>query len=178
MRRLLRFGVLLALFGAGCSSSTSHTGSDAGSSSSGDTLGDASLLDGSDSLCATDPRAETFTPGIRAAGTSGTASVTIESATPSSPTKGNNEWIVSVQDAQGAPMDGLTIAIAPYMPDHGHGSSITPQIAPLGGGKYDVTLINLFMPGIWTITFTLSSASDGGQPQAIDSAVFSFCISG
>ncbi|HEY2515142.1 MAG TPA: FixH family protein [Polyangiaceae bacterium] len=178
MRRLLGFGVAFALFGAACSSSTSHTGSDAGSLSSGQTLEDASLIDGSDSLCATDPRAESFVSGIQAKGASGAASVTIDSATPSTPIKGNNEWIVSVTDAQGAPLDGLTITVSPFMPDHGHGSSITPQIAPLGGGKYDITLINLFMPGIWQITLTLATPGDGGQAQAIDSAVFTFCISG
>jgi hypothetical protein len=112
------------------------------------------------------------------AGDHGTINVRLVSATPAPPIKGNNAWTLEVTDASGAPLDGLTLTVKPYMPDHRHGSSITPQVAAAGHGTYDVTLLNLGMPGIWTVTFDVAAAGSTGDAGATDSATFTFCIAG
>jgi hypothetical protein len=128
-------------------------------------------------LCSADSRAQTFTPGMEQPGKNGAVKVRLLEATPSPPDKGSNAWTIEIVDAAGAPVDGLALTVKPFMPDHGHGASVTPQIAAMGAGKYSITLLDLFMPGVWTITFTVPSPSsaDAGAP---DSATFTFCIPG
>ena len=126
-------------------------------------------------LCATDSRAQTFAPNMEQAGASGTYSVKLQTITPNPVFKGNNVWNLQVVDKSGAPVSGATITVKPFMPDHGHGSSITPQVAPGSNpGSYDVTLLNLFMPGIWTITIVVTT---GTAPSTVsDQSVFTFCV--
>jgi hypothetical protein len=125
-------------------------------------------------LCATDRRAQTFTPGMVQSGTNGKIATRLLSINPNPVDKGNNEWIIEVDDAKsGAPIDNLTITVTPFMPDHGHGSSIKPTVTPKGRGQYDITLLNLFMPGIWTITFSMLLPGDG-----TDAATYTFCVGG
>jgi hypothetical protein len=71
-------------------------------------------------------------------------------------------------------MTGAGITAKPFMPDHGHGSSVTPSVTPMGSdGTYQVTDLDLFMPGIWQVTLTITPASGPA-----DSVVFSFCVDG
>ena len=95
--------------------------------------------------------------------------------TPNPVFKGNNVWNLQVVDKNGAPVSGATITVKPFMPDHGHGSSIIPQVAAGSDpGTYDVTLLNLFMPGIWTITILVTT---GTAPNTVtDQSVFTFCV--
>jgi hypothetical protein len=58
--------------------------------------------------------------------------------------------------ADGIPQDGLSIAMVPWMPAHGHGTSLTPVVTPEGNGKYLVTQVDLFMAGYWELQTTLS----------------------
>jgi hypothetical protein len=126
-------------------------------------------------LCATDSRAQTFTAGMAEPGASGTYSVKLASINPNPVFKGNNAWTIQVVDKSGAPVTGATITVKPFMPDHGHGSSITPQVAAGSNpGSYDVTLLNLFMPGIWTVTVVVTT---GTAPSTVtDQSVFTFCV--
>ena len=95
-------------------------------------------------------------------------------ASPSPPAKGNNVWTVQLLDKDGKPVTGATIVTKPFMPDHNHGSSIKPQATAKGAeGTYEITPVNLFMPGIWQITFTVTTP--GGLD---DSAVIDFCVDG
>ncbi len=162
MIRLLVSASLAALLPA-CSSS-----SNAGPADASVDVGPAP------SLCSTDPRAQTFTPGMAGTASSGPLTVKLASVAPSPPDKGNNDWTIAVTDATGAPVDGLAIAVAPFMPDHGHGTSITPQVTAKGGGQYDVSLLNLFMAGIWTVTLKLADGDAGPASQT----KFTFCIAG
>lgn len=126
------------------------------------------------SLCDTDPRAMAYAVGLSQTATGGTVKVTFVSATPAPPALNLNEWTVKLTDANGDPVTGATIAVKPFMPDMGHGSSETPQITPMATeGMYQVTLLNLFMPGIWTNTFTITTAS-----APVATVVFTFCIDG
>ncbi len=126
------------------------------------------------SLCDTDPRAMTYAVGLSRTASGGALTVSFVDATPAPPAENLNTWLVKITDASGAPVTDATIAVKPFMPDMGHGSSITPEITPASAaGTYQVTLLDLFMPGIWTNTFTITRASDPAQ-----TVVFTFCIDG
>jgi hypothetical protein len=95
------------------------------------------------------------------------------SATPAPPALNNNSWVVKVVDASGNPVPGVSfVSITPFMPDHGHGTSATPQAMPNGDGTFTVAPLYLFMAGLWQITIV---AEAGTQK---DSVVYSFCVAG
>ena len=126
------------------------------------------------SVCDTDPRAMAYAVGLSESATGDTMKVAFVDATPSPPAKGLNTWTVAITDGNGKPVTGATLTVKPFMPDHGHGSSITPQVMPMATrGMYQITLLDFFMPGIWTNTFTITPASGPAS-----SAVFTFCIDG
>jgi hypothetical protein len=126
------------------------------------------------SLCDTDPRAMTYAVGLSQTVMDGTMKVSFVDAMPAPPAESLNEWTVQLTDGNGDPVSGATITVKPWMPDMGHGSSVTPQVTPMTtAGEYQVSLIDLFMPGIWTNTFTITTASE-----PVTTAVFTFCIDG
>ena len=130
--------------------------------------------DAAPSFCASDPRALTFTPGLEQTGKSGALKAKLLTIDPAHVTKGDNAWTVQLLDASDHPVDGATLTIKPYMPDHGHGSAIVPLSTPSGSdGKYAITRLNLFMPGLWQITIT---AATSASPAVTDAIVFSFCV--
>jgi hypothetical protein len=146
---------LLAL--AACSSSTSSSG-DGGATA--DT-----------SLCSSDPRAQSFTADMVQKGTTGTFGVKLISVDPWPVLKGDNAWTVQIVDASGAPATGAMFTVKPFMPDHGHGSSIIPDIEPgQGDATFTINRLNVFMPGIWQFTFTITKGTQ------TDSAVVTFCV--
>ncbi len=151
---------LTLLFASACSSSNSSDAADSGAPVS---------------LCATDSRAQTFTAGMEQPGASNTFSVKLASINPNPVFKGNNAWTIQVVDKSGAPVTGASITVKPFMPDHGHGSSIIPQVtAGSDPGSYDISLLNLFMPGIWTVTIVVTT---GTAPSTVtDQSVFTFCV--
>ncbi len=69
-------------------------------------------------------------------------------------------------------MDGATIKAVPWMPDHGHGTSVKPTVTPAGtAGTYNIANVYLFMPGLWQTTLTIQMPD-----QSSDQVVFSFCL--
>ena len=152
-------GIAVALggsFAVGCSSS-SDTASDSQSQAA--------------SLCGSDPRAQTFSANMVQVGKSGTFSIKIISMDNFPVVKGDNAWTVEVLDATGNPATGATFTLKPFMPDHGHGSSIVPDIEPgTGDATFNVGRINTFMPGIWQFTFSIT------KDTTADSAVVTFCV--
>lgn len=95
-------------------------------------------------------------------------------ADPAPPAKANNSWDIKLMDAAGAPLEGATITVKPFMPDHGHGSSIRAVVteASSGGGEYAISPINLWMPGLWQVTLSTEAAG------VTDDIVLGFCIAG
>lgn len=144
-----------------CSSSSENAGSSGASGSAGST-----------SACATDARKDIYTAGL-AKQTSGALSVKLMAATPAPPAKQSNALTFVVSDAAGKPLDGATLSVTPFMPDHGHGSSVKPTVTPMGGGMYDVANVYLPMPGLWRLTVTVQMPNVAAQDVA-----FSFCIDG
>lgn len=97
--------------------------------------------------------------------------------------KGSNTWIVQVSDAAGQALSGLAIQAVPRMPEHNHGTSITPLTTDEGGGKYTISPLYLYMGGHWQITLTIrppapAAGADAGAALTSDTAVFDICIPG
>ena len=120
-------------------------------------------------LCEEEDRDEDFAIGLAHEGESLT--VTIADAEPSLPVRGDNAWTLTITDAGGAAMEGMLFTIAPWMPDHGHGSPVEPTTLALGEGQYLLNRLNLFMAGYWEITLGLS---DGQGTE--DEVVFRVCV--
>ena len=126
--------------------------------------------------CATDPRAMTYSPGMSVVSTGKQLKFTLLSSDPAPPARGTDTWKLSVANAAGQGLPNLTLQFVPpdpFMPDHGHGSSVTPTIAANADGTYTISNLYLFMPGVWRLT--LGATPPGGT---FDSAVFYFCVPG
>lgn len=123
--------------------------------------------------CDADDRDEPFAVGLERMGPGGTL-FTIVSADPVQPRRGNNFWQIRVMRS-GAPVtDAAALKVTPFMPDHGHSPSVRATWTPrTEAGHYDVGPINLWMPGVWELTFEDTPA---GMPR--DSVLFTFCITG
>jgi hypothetical protein len=125
--------------------------------------------------CATVTTDDTFVVGLEKPGTSGLYNFKLMSAVPAPPARGNNTWVVQVNAMNagvvGAPVDGATIKVTPFMPAHEHGTGVAVVITPMTEpGQYELSPVNLWMQGVWetTIRATLDTTSD--------SAVYKFCV--
>lgn len=56
-----------------------------------------------------------------------------------------------IADAAGAPVDGAAVTATPWMPAHGHGTSVEPSVTPGGDGVYDVDDVLFYMDGRWEL---------------------------
>ena len=123
--------------------------------------------------CATDTRVDHFAIGMSKTGANGNKFV-LSAANPAPPAKGTNTQTITVTDSTGAAVTGATLTVFPFMPDHNHGSPLVPQVTEESGtpGSYDVTLLDLFMPGYWKVTVSLKTSTG-----ALDSAIYNLCIS-
>ncbi len=124
--------------------------------------------------CSNDPRVLTLAGGLTVTGAAKQLVVALISLAPATVTKGVNEWTIELRDATGRPLDGATITVTPYMPDHGHGASVVPTVTALGGGRYDVANLTLPMPGVWQLTFDATLAPGAGG--AHDAIVIGACV--
>ena len=157
---LVSVATLGSLGSLGCSQASPAAG-DAG----------APPADGTPSFCATDVRAQSYHPGLQQAGKAGKLAVQLDSIAPAPVARGDNRWTFTLLDAAGAPVTGATVSVLPYMPDHRHGSAITPAVAPgTKPGEYVLSRLNLFMPGLWQITLTPVAGA------LTDDVVFTFCV--
>jgi hypothetical protein len=123
-------------------------------------------------LCS-DARADNWTLPIAKASKNGAFNVTLVDSTASPPIIGDlTKWTLQIADATGAMLDGATIAVKPWMPDHGHGTSVNATVMPVGApGQYAITPLYLFMAGYWTVTFTITTGTTS------DTVVYSVCLS-
>lgn len=82
------------------------------------------------------------------------------------PTVGTDTIELTVTRASdGAPQDGLTVTVVPWMPAMDHGTS-TPTVTPEGNGKYLVTELYLFMPGTWVLKTSFAGpVADHAEPE-------------
>jgi hypothetical protein len=128
--------------------------------------------------CMAAGRGDMYTPGLERAGKSGALDFKLMSAAPAPPGFNNNTWTIQVNSMSagvvGSPLDGATITVTPFMPDHQHGTAIKAKVQAMPGGQYQLSPINLWMPGYWETTITVSSTVSSGAVQ--DSVVYKFCI--
>src|SRR5262249_20616222 len=113
---------------------------------------------GATATCAADPRASAYSAGLTLTGKAGLLQTRLMSSLPAPPLKGENKWTVQVTDAtSGAGLDGVTIDVVPFMPDHGHYSPIKVVVTPMGGGVYLLDPVYLFMAGVWEVTVNMKT---------------------
>lgn len=126
------------------------------------------------SVCASDPSAMDYAPGMEQSAADGKIKITLVSAAPAPPAKGGNVFVIDVADEGGQPVSGASIDVKSFMPAHGHSATVVPTVkAGSQPGRYDVSGVELFMLGLWQITFTVTPAGGAAEP-----VVFSFCIEG
>jgi hypothetical protein len=163
---------------AACSSTTSGAGPGAGGSgvgADGDTIG-----------CDSGGFAfDTYKPNLTKPGKNGLYTFVLTSADPAPPAEGIgpagiNTWTIKVLDASGQPVEGATMSLPvgtslwspsfnPFMPRHGHGTSIVTKVTNSGNGS--ATLVMDFaMGGVWQVFVEADSGS------TVDGAMFAFCM--
>jgi hypothetical protein len=121
--------------------------------------------------CAHNTRADAYVDGIAKPGAAGHFRFALVSATPAPPARGDNAWVVEVDDAAGGPVAGAELTATPFMPDHGHGTPMKVGIAAAAApGQYKLAPVNLWMPGYWETSVTATAHG------VTDTAVFKFCI--
>ncbi|WP_394827581.1 FixH family protein [Pendulispora albinea] len=127
--------------------------------------------------CDDDKRVIPYTPNMEVASAQKKFKFKLVSADPAPPQKNHNKWKIRIVDQNGAEIpDGVVTVPPPFMPDHGHGSSVTPSVIPTGDGNYDVGFtspLHFFMPGVWRITVNVKIPNT-----VLDSAEFYFCVPG
>jgi hypothetical protein len=169
MSRPARSALRYALFAAAAASAA------LGCSSSGDsgTAGTSGAVTTTGTACTADNRKDIYTAGLAKQTATGALSIKVMDAMPAPPQKQSNALVLQVVDAAGMPVDGATVSVTPFMPDHGHGSSVKPTVTAKGGGLYDVANVYLPMPGLWRLTVTVQQPNVAAQD-----AAFQFCIDG
>ena len=98
---------------------------------------------------------------------SGALSVTWNCISGDGPARGSNRFELLIESTRdGSPIDGLTLAMVPFMPAMGHGSSTVPTVRAIGEGRYEADDVVLPMPGVWELRTTISGAeSDYAVPR-------------
>ena len=156
----------------------------AGQTTSGQTATDMAVatLPAVGMLC-TDVRADDWKLPLTKPTASGALKVTLLSSQADVPVIGDSKttWTIAVADATtGAPVTGAAVSVLPWMPDHGHGTSVKAVVTESAStpGQYALEPLYFFMAGYWTVTITVNggsagTAADGG---AADSVLFSLCL--
>ncbi len=193
--RWCKYFVLLGLQQAACSdSSTDESATEATEADSTDSVGDAtdaaetdeSATDAAETEGA-EPDASSAQPAEEeACGGRGEAldGLEVESeqglmlrliaAEPEEQIVGDNAWTFEIED-DGSPVEGLeeVMAVTPFMPDHGHGTAVAVEISEVEAGEYELSPVNLRMPGYWLITIEIDAATEDDEP---DVATFGVCV--
>lgn len=115
---------------------------------------------------------DTYADGLTKTGQMGKVQVMLANANPAPPDVGENSWVIEVMDADGQPIDGVTVTVSPYMPAHGHGTTPADYTGVTAdGGLTEVGPFDLFMPGTWETTVKVEGTVD-------DVATFTFDLEG
>jgi YtkA-like len=123
---------------------------------------------------------ETYAQDMVKAGTKGMYTFTLVTAAPAPPGLDTNVWTMKVVDATGQPPPASELSAVPYMPQMGHGTGQIPQFMSNADGSFTVSNIYLFMDGLWTVTFDVTTppASGSSKGTVVDTVVYTFCING
>jgi hypothetical protein len=103
-------------------------------------------------------------PQLALASSSGALSLAVRTS-PEPLARGMNEVQYQVSNTNGEGVSGLSLAVVPWMPDMGHGSSVLPVVTDEGQGTYLVTCVDIIMPGAWQLRTTFTGpVSDSATP--------------
>jgi hypothetical protein len=116
-----------------------------------------------------DPRIDDFAIGTTVEGDA--IRIAILDATPSAPFRGDNAWTVSLTDRAGAALEHVAVEVQPWMPDHGHGTSVGAEVTQRDDGELHIEPINLWMAGLWEVRFLVTLEDD-----VVDTAVLTVCV--
>jgi hypothetical protein len=162
---------------AGASSSACHMGN-ADPDAQAASIPDADFVS-----CASESRATPYQPGMQVTSSAGMFVVKLLSNTFTDPmgkvldepfAKGVDVWTIEAEAAATTtPVDGLTISVKPWMPDHGHGTT-SVGVTPTRGGLYTISPLNLYMAGYWEVTLTIVDSSSGTP--VMDTAMLKICV--
>jgi hypothetical protein len=81
---------------------------------------------------------------------------------PQPPMRGGQSAQLTITNASGAPVSGLSLSVLPWMPVMGHGTSVVPTAGEMAPGVYGIDNIYFSMPGLWALRTTISLPT--GQP--------------
>jgi hypothetical protein len=77
---------------------------------------------------------------------------------PQPPERGQVGGRLLFTDKSGTRVEGVTVAVTPWMPEHGHGSSVTPTVDSDGMGGFVISNLFLAMPGTWQLRVDVSGS--------------------
>ena len=87
---------------------------------------------------------------------------------PRPPAVGEDAAELSFTDANGAPVTGLGLTVIPWMPAHGHGTSVNPTVMETTPGTFVASPLYLFMPGSWELRMTTTGSVDDTATAAFE----------
>jgi hypothetical protein len=116
-----------------------------------------------------DADAPSFTgPALESvASRSGALHVALRSS-PKTPAIGADAFELSVTDDLGQPAAGFVAEVVPWMPAHGHGTSVQPVVRAQGQGVFVATPVYLYMPGRWELRIALAGAIEDAATATFD----------
>ena len=131
---------------------------------------------GEANVCGDLSRAMEYVEGLEARASDGDLVVKLMDADPAPPNTNDNTWVIAVEDTSGNPVSGCSCVVTPWMPDHGHGVSVTPSCVESATevGMYTIGQ-NFIMPGYWEVTIDLAC---DGLTSSSDDYLFGFCAEG
>ncbi|MEP7122245.1 MAG: FixH family protein [Byssovorax sp.] len=88
----------------------------------------------------------------------GALTLEVRTAPQQPPARGLSTVELVATDAAGKPVDGLELAVQPWMPEMGHGASTKPSIEAKGDGHYVVSHVACVMPGRWELRTSIAGA--------------------
>ncbi len=96
---------------------------------------------------------------------SGAYRIAVRTAPSQPPPRGIDTVQYVITNAAGAPQDGLSVQVVPWMTAMNHGTSLTPTVAPCGNGAYGIGDVAFSMPGDWELQTTISgTVTDHANP--------------
>jgi hypothetical protein len=163
----------------GCSSAASHEASN-GNGGAG-----AALATPTGTVaCTSETGVDTYAAGLMKPGENGLFDFELVSSSPAPPALNDNTFVVRVTGPDGTPLDG-TLSATLFMPEHGHSSPDVPVVTfDASTSAFTLDPMNLFMVGLWRITFTFEpsvaalagAAGESDGADASDTAVYEFCV--
>lgn len=87
---------------------------------------------------------------------------------PQPPAVGTAAAELAITDRAGMPAAGLTVAGLLWMPAHGHGASVQPDLTEASDGLFIASPLYFFMPGAWELLLTVSGPLDDTAAVSIE----------